>query len=138
MKPMSDHKPTILVVDDETVILRMVLAIIDDLGFAETYTATDAETALELYEERRPSVVLTDVKLPGMDGVELARLIKAEDPHSSVLLMSAHGEPDSHPGDGFLPKPFDVDQLNSLVEPYAHAYSTNGRSTNGAEARKRH
>jgi CheY-like chemotaxis protein len=111
-------RKSILVVDDEPAIVRMVVAIIEELGFAETYTAPDAETALEVFEKRHPTIVLTDVKLPGMDGVELARLIKSDRTRTPVLLMSAHGEPRSHAGDGFLPKPFDLDQFAGFVRPY--------------------
>jgi CheY-like chemotaxis protein len=119
-KNESNGMQSILVVDDEPAIVRMVLAIIEEMGFAETYTAPDAETALEVFEERHPSIVLTDVKLPGMDGVELARRIKSDEyAETPVLLMSAHGEPKSHPGDGFLAKPFDVDQFAGFVQRHA-------------------
>jgi CheY-like chemotaxis protein len=134
---MNISSKSILVVDDEPVIVRMVVAIIEELGFGETYTAPDAETALEVFEERHPSIVLTDVKLPGMDGVELARRIKSEDEaHTPVLLMSAHGEPKSHQGDGFLAKPFDVDQFAGFVARYARTpdqHSGNGRKKASAE-----
>jgi CheY-like chemotaxis protein len=124
---MDINKKSILVVDDEPAIVRMVVAIIDELGFGETYTAPDAETALEVFEECHPSIVLTDVKLPGMDGVELARRIKSEDAaHTPVLLMSAHGEPKAHPGDGFLPKPFDVDQFAGFVARYVRTPEKRG------------
>jgi CheY-like chemotaxis protein len=113
---------SILVVEDEPVILRMVVAIIEDMGFGETYTALDGETALRVFEERHPTIVLTDVRLPGMDGLELTRRIKSEDESGTpVLLMSAHGEPSAHEGDGFLPKPFDVDQFAGFVKRYVGA-----------------
>jgi len=118
----SSGRQSILVVDDEPVIVRMVVAILEDLGFGEAYTAADAETALEVIKARRPSIVLTDVKLPGMDGVELARRIKSSHAKAKtpVLLMSAHGEPASHPGDAFLAKPFDIDQFALFVRPYVN------------------
>jgi CheY-like chemotaxis protein len=70
-------------------------------------------------------MVLTDVRLPGMDGVELTRRIKAEDESQvPVLLMSAHGEPKGHQGDGFLPKPFDVEEFAVFVRRYANGFGS--------------
>ena len=106
---------TCLVVDDEPAILRLVAVVLRDLG-CETLTAPTAEHALEIAEKSHPDLVISDVKLPGMDGVELARRLKAKNAH--VLLMSAFGEPRKHDGDGFLAKPFDIDGLIDFVSPY--------------------
>lgn len=110
-----------LVVDDEPAILRLVAVVLRDLG-CDTLTAADAEAALTLLEDQHPDVVISDVKLPGMDGVELARRIKSngDDGKTPVLLMSAFGEPRNHPGDAFLAKPFDIDGLVDFVMPYVH------------------
>ena len=107
---------TCLVVDDEPAILRLVAVILRDLG-CETLTAVNAESALEIAEKTDPDFVISDVKLPGMDGIELARRIKSRE-NKPVLLMSAFGEPRKHEGDGFLAKPFDIDGLIDFVSPY--------------------
>jgi two-component system response regulator (stage 0 sporulation protein F) len=109
---------SVLVVDDEPHILKMVAAVLEDLGCEDTQTAGDAETALVLMQKQPPDMVITDVKLPGMDGVELARRIKrgASKQRLPVVLMSAYGEPTPNPGDGFLHKPFDIDQLARVVK----------------------
>lgn len=108
-----------LVVDDEPAILRLVAIVLRDLG-CQTVTAADAESALTIFEADHPNVVISDVKLPGMDGVELTRRIRSSNGHSGtpVLLMSAYGEPRNHSADGFLAKPFDIDGLIELVAPY--------------------
>lgn len=108
-----------LVVEDEPAILRLVLLVLEDMG-CEILAATDAESALEMISANDPDVVIADVRLPGMDGVELARHIKTSIRHSSmpVLLMSAYGEPADHSCEGFLRKPFDIDQLAEFIEPY--------------------
>jgi CheY-like chemotaxis protein len=107
---------TVLVVDDEPIILKMVAAILSDLGYDKPATASDAETALELAMETKPDIVITDVKLPGMDGTELARRIKSDGmTDTPVILMSAYGEPQPNPGDGFIQKPFDVDELARVM-----------------------
>jgi len=108
-----------LVVDDEPAILRLVAMVLKELGF-ETLTARDAETAAELLKSSKPDLVVTDVRLPGMDGVELARRIKASRrlKKTPVLLMSAYSEPPKHKGDGFIAKPFDIFELEEAFGRY--------------------
>jgi CheY-like chemotaxis protein len=116
---MQEAELKCLVVEDEPAILRLIVVVLEDMGF-EMLAATDAESALEIVSASDPDVVIADVRLPGMDGVELARKIKSSDGHAStpVLLMSAYAEPAGHPCEGFLHKPFDIDQLAEFVEPY--------------------
>ena len=108
-----------LVVEDEPAILRLLNVILQDLG-CDTLAALDAEAARELVERENPDVVITDVRLPGMSGLDLAHWIKSDPQRAAtpVLLMSAYGEPHGHEGDDFLPKPFDVDGLTEFVTPY--------------------
>ncbi len=110
---------TCLVIDDEPAILRLVAVILRDLG-CEALTAPDAESALEVIQRQDPDLVISDVKLPGMDGVELAHRIKSDErlDKKPVLLMSAFGEPRKHEGDAFLAKPFDIDGLIDFVSPF--------------------
>lgn len=108
---------SVLVVDDEPAIRKVVTSALSELGCDDTVEVGDAETALQIIERQRPDVVITDVKLPGISGVDLARLIKgdARMKATPVFLMSAYGEPDGHVADGFLPKPFSMDDLVRLV-----------------------
>jgi len=112
--------PTCLIVDDEPAILRLVVLVLQDLGY-ETLAAPDAETAAGILAFRKPDLIITDVRLPGMDGIELTRRVKATPPLKStpVLLISAY-EPPKHVGDGFLAKPFDIDGLMDFVAPFRH------------------
>ena len=107
--------PTLLVIDDEPAILRMVTVVLQDCGW-EVHAAPDAESALAMLHSSRPDVILSDVRLPGMNGVELARRVKSDGALASttVLLMSAGGVPPDC-ADGFLEKPFDIDELAELV-----------------------
>jgi CheY-like chemotaxis protein len=118
---MGEANVRCLVVDDEPAILRLVAVVLRDLG-CDTLTAPDAESALDLVQDAHPDIVITDVKLPRMDGLELARRIKSDDEaaETPVLLMSAFGEPRDHAGDGFLPKPFDIDGLVDFIAPYVN------------------
>ena len=119
MSENGANTTTCLVVDDEPAILRLVAVVLRDLG-CETLTAVNAESALEIVETTEPDFVISDVKLPGIDGVELASRLKSNGAFENkpVLLMSAFGEPRRHKGDGFLAKPFDIDSLIDFVSPY--------------------
>jgi len=113
-----------LIVDDEPAILRLIAMVLRDLGF-ETLTATDAESATEVLKSSKPDLVVTDVRLPGISGVELAKRIKASRrlAKTPVLLMSAFAEPQEHEGDGFIAKPFDISELKEAFSPYIEASS---------------
>ena len=106
----------LLVIDDEPTILRIITLALRGEG-TQILTATDGESALDILEIGAPDLIITDVRLPGIDGIELTRRVKSN-PHLSstpVLLISAYGEPYNHKADAFLPKPFDIDQLSAQV-----------------------
>jgi len=113
-----------LIVDDEPAILRLIAMVLRDLGFG-TLTATDAESATEVLKSSKPDLVVTDVRLPGISGVELAKRIKASRrlAKTPVLLMSAFAEPQEHEGDGFIAKPFAISELEEEFSPYIEASS---------------
>jgi two-component system response regulator (stage 0 sporulation protein F) len=111
---------SVLVVDDEPAIRKVVASALAQMGCDETFLAEDAESALEIIERQRPDIVISDVKLPAMSGIELAHRVKSSQAlgDTPVLLMSAFGEPARHDADGFLAKPFDIDDLAEFIEPY--------------------
>jgi DNA-binding NtrC family response regulator len=82
--------PTVLIVDDERTLARAVKAFLAESGY-EAEVAGDAETALALVERLRPDVVFTDVRLPGMCGIDLLRRIREFDAAIPVIIMTAHG-----------------------------------------------
>jgi DNA-binding response OmpR family regulator len=83
----NPHRPVILVVDDERVIADTLATILKTQGFA-AMPAYDAESALELSRVIPPELLLSDVVLPGMSGIELAIAIKDAVPDCKVLLFS--------------------------------------------------
>jgi len=83
----------ILLVDDEEGIRKVLGISLADSGF-EVFTAGSGEEALGIFREERPPIVLTDIKMPGMDGVELLRKIKLESPDTEVIMISGHGDMD--------------------------------------------
>ncbi len=81
---------TILIVDDEESICQSLTGILADEGY-EVVSAGSGEEALRMIEEELPNVVLLDIWLPGMDGIETLKVIKAEHPQIEVIMMSGHG-----------------------------------------------
>jgi two-component system, NtrC family, nitrogen regulation response regulator NtrX len=81
---------TILVVDDEPSIVQTLSGILQDEGF-EVLTAPDGETALQVVDEEAPDLVLLDIALPGMDGLEVLQQLKEQQPLLPVIMVSAYG-----------------------------------------------
>ena len=81
---------TILVVDDETSILQSLEGILSDEGF-EVASAESGLEALEKIEEMMPDLVLLDIWMPGLDGIETLEKIKTHHPTLQVIMMSGHG-----------------------------------------------
>jgi DNA-binding NtrC family response regulator len=111
----------ILVVDDEPDMVETVARILTRLGH-EPVTATDGATALELLARERPDLVLTDLKMPGMDGLEVLKEVKRISPEAPVILFTAHATIETAveaiKGGAFdyIPKPFTADQLQVVIE----------------------
>jgi two-component system nitrogen regulation response regulator NtrX len=83
-------KKTILIVDDEESICQTLGGILTDEGY-EVVTAANGEEALGILEEEPPNLVVLDIWLPGMDGIETLKAIKAAHPNLQVVMMSGHG-----------------------------------------------
>lgn len=81
----------ILLVDDEEGICKILSIALQDNGY-EVFTACNAEDAMEIFYQKKPPIVLTDIKMPGMDGIELLRRIKRENPETEVIMITGHGD----------------------------------------------
>ena len=81
---------TVMVVDDEKSILDAVTDILEDEGFS-VKVARDGQTALAGIRDELPSIVLLDIWMPGMDGIEVLEAVKSEWPFLPVVIMSGHG-----------------------------------------------
>lgn len=120
---MSDNNTDkkVLVADDEQAITELVAFALEMEGYV-VIQAPDGPEALRLVKEEHPDLAMVDVMMPGLDGREVSRRIKA-DPSTSdipVLLFSAAPNPDltEARADGFMPKPFDVGQLLDTVKRF--------------------
>jgi len=82
------HK-TILIVDDEESICQSLKGILSDEGY-EAYTAKSGEECLAVIDEILPDLILLDIWLPGMDGIETLKGVKAKYPHIQVVMISGH------------------------------------------------
>ena len=112
---------SILVVDDDKDITANVADILSDLGY-DADVANDGESALELAKSNRYDIALLDFKMPGMDGADLYRRIKASQPHVVAIMVTAYAgsngvERAINAGTWkVLRKPVDIAQLMSLVD----------------------
>src|SRR5687767_12539937 len=87
---MSIAEPrSILVVDDDTAIRTSLAEAVAEWG-DDVRTAADATSALARIAEDAPDLVISDVRMPGMDGVELLRLLRQRAPSTDVILMTAY------------------------------------------------
>lgn len=106
----------ILLVDDEAGIRKVLAISLADLGYT-VHTADSAAAALDMMEKIRPAIVLTDIKMPGMDGIELLKTVKQQYPETEVIMLTGHGDMDlaveslKFRASDFITKPIDDEAL---------------------------
>ena len=124
-------KPQVLIVDDEVNVRRVLGTLLEQAGYATT-RAESAEQALDLVRANDPDLVITDLKMPGMDGMELLAELRASFPEIPVVMLTAHGtvanavEAMKRGAADFLTKPFEKDEVLALVGKVA-AQAQSGR-----------
>ncbi len=118
----EESNGTVLVVDDEPTIVEIVGRYMERAGY-ETYEASDGPEALRLAELHRPDLVVLDVMLPGIDGIEVMRqLHERPGPRTAVILLTARGEESDrlvglrHGADDYVVKPFSPAELVARVD----------------------
>jgi len=110
----SRHR--LLLVDDEADIREVLQLPIEDFGY-DVLMAENAEKALAIFRKEKPAIVLTDIKMPGMDGIELLREIKKNSPDTEVIMITGHGDMNlaikslKYEATDFIIKPINVDAL---------------------------
>ncbi|AZK46740.1 response regulator transcription factor [Paenibacillus lentus] len=127
----------VLIVDDEPKLREGLRTFIDwgTLGYRVVDTAANGNEALEKYAACRPELVIADVRMPGMDGLQLIERLREQDPLLHILILSGYADFDyakkaiAQRADGYLLKPVDEDEL---VE-YLHGIRTTIESERASE-----
>ena len=113
--------PNILIVDDEQS-YRQLLSLVFETDGNKIRTAMNGRQALELLQEEPADVIISDVKMPDMDGIELLRSLRETQPDIGVVLMTAFASVETAReafklgADDFITKPFDVEELKLIVK----------------------
>jgi len=115
------RKAHVLIVDDEPNVRRVLGTLLEQAGWATT-RAESGEQALDLVRAQDPDLVITDLKMPGMDGMELLGRLQSSFPEIPVIMLTAHGtitnavEAMKLGAHDFITKPFDRDDVVQLLE----------------------
>jgi len=110
----------ILVVDDEVPVGELLGVILKSAGHAVT-TVSDGQSALTAMENANYSLVISDLTMPGIDGISLARKIKSAHPSQQIILLTGatNSVPASNDVDYVLNKPIDPDKLTGFIAELA-------------------
>ena len=118
-------KLQVLVIDDDAVVGRSFDRVLSDKGY-EVSTALNGEQALETMENRNFDVVFTDIKMPGMDGLEVTERIKARCPWTPVVVITGYGTQANEVrasvlgANGFVRKPLTPEMIESVTLKALH------------------
>ena len=111
----------ILVIDDEKPTLTMFRLFLDAYGY-DVYTAEKGTEGLEIFKLERPKIVITDVKMPGVDGLTVLQQMKAIDPAVAVIVVTGHGDTDlarqalDRDATDFINKPIKKEALDAALK----------------------
>jgi len=113
-------KPTILIIDDDTSLRRVLEYNLQEAGY-QVIAAADGEEGLRLFSEEAPALVITDMKMPGMDGLQVLKAVKERSPETLVIIITAFGTVDMAVeamklgAYDYITKPFNRDELRLTV-----------------------
>ncbi|MGJ3523720.1 response regulator [Nitratidesulfovibrio sp. D1] len=88
--PVPPAPPKVVVIDDDTVVRRSITAYLEDLGY-DVHEGTDGRTGLDLVRAVQPDAVLVDLRMPGIDGLDVLRELTAERPDMPTIVVSGTG-----------------------------------------------
>jgi two-component system response regulator (stage 0 sporulation protein F) len=117
---MMDEKPLILIVDDESDSLGYLFDLLHNEGFRVLPTSNPLD-ALDYVARKKPSVIISDVRMPDLDGIELLERVKQIAPKTRVILLTAYGDWALYQdilrkgGDGMLLKPSNNQEILRAV-----------------------
>jgi DNA-binding NtrC family response regulator len=111
----------VLIIDDDVMMLNALTTLLQDEGLA-VMTAADGSHGIMLYKEHRPEVILLDLRLPSITGVEVLREIKRINAGAKVIIITGYSAPEvleetmRSGAFGFYEKSRDVDELLKLIQ----------------------
>ena len=108
----EEREQGVLIVDDAMFMRMMLKKIIAGAGSYRVYEASDGESAMELYRGHRPRVVLLDISMPGMNGIEVLKQIRQEDQQAYVVMCSAIGQ------ESMIMEAMDNGAADFIVKPF--------------------
>ena len=114
-------KKKLLIVDDETGIVDEVKSFFEEEGF-EVYTADTGKDGIETLARVQPDVILVDMKLPDMSGLNVVKACKAASPHTKIIVNTGYvdqnviDEAERLGRDAFLQKPFNLERLYEEIQ----------------------
>lgn len=117
---MKDIIARILIVDDEDIVLKSCLRILQKLDY-EVETAYSGQTALDQLEKKKYDIVVTDLMMPGMDGMQLLEEIKKHYPDVIVIIFTGFATVETARqalkagAFDYIPKPFTPDELRTVI-----------------------
>jgi len=124
------NEVTILYVEDELETQEVIKEILEDTC-KEVFVASDGVEGLEVYKEKKPDIVLSDIVMPNMNGIEMCEKIKELNPNQLISLFTAYNEPEFKKQasdlkiDRYIMKPFDDKQFFSALNYMSMAFHTN-------------
>ncbi len=129
----SERADPILIVDDNAQNLKLARVILSVEGY-DVRTAANAEEALRVLHDFSPRLILMDIQLPGMDGLELTRLLRRDPTRQDIRIVALtayarKGDEDKALAagcDGYITKPIDVERLPRLVAEHLARARTTG------------
>jgi len=119
----------IVLIDDEKDIREVMTIALEDSGY-EVFTASDGESGLKLCKEILPHIVITDIRMPGMDGLQVLEAIKTKLPDTEVIVTTAFGEMDlairalQLDASDFVTKPINDQALNLALKRAENRYTS--------------
>ncbi|MBU2536911.1 MAG: response regulator [Proteobacteria bacterium] len=117
---MSETSTRLLVVDDEPIVGKRLKQVFDKIGF-EVETYTDSTSALAAIKNKSFDIVVTDLKMEGIDGIEVLKRVRATNPGTRVIIITGYASADTaelaqkHGVFAFLAKPFRLDELKQVI-----------------------
>jgi DNA-binding response OmpR family regulator len=119
----DDEQPTVMIVEDDPAIRRLYSFLLSNAGY-EVLEAEDGQVALEHYEEQPCHLIITDMNMPRMGGMDLVRELRKKRYTVYIIMVTAYGTTDTKKmafrlgANEYIPKPFDFEELKGRTRNY--------------------